>query len=119
MVRAGSGGIGSPGSMRDPPSMSSPVVDPKETDKTAKRRSLRTDLLAIVAIVSVVALLDSELIAYGVPGIFVASELFHLPTVVTYGTVALLVILCLWLSVWLARQIWKVEHSLGAAQDSQ
>ena len=93
--------------------MPSPVVDPTGSDKTAKRRSLRTDLLAVVAIVSVVALIDSEMIAYGVPGIFVASELFHLPTLVTYGAVTLLGLLCLWLSIWLARQVWKVEHTLN------
>jgi hypothetical protein len=111
--------MGLSGRLKVSTSMPSPAVDPQESDKAAKRRSLRTDLLAIVAIVSVVALIDSELIAYGVPGIFVASELFHLPTLVAYGAVALLGLLCLWLSVWLARQVWKVEHTLNSGQGSQ
>ena len=99
--------------------MPSPAADPKESDNAAKRRNLRTDLLAVVAIVSVVALIDSEVVAYGVPGIFVASELFHFPTFIAYGAVALLGLLCLWLSVWLARQVWKVEHTLNSGQGSQ
>jgi hypothetical protein len=77
--------------------------------------SPRAALFAVIAVVSVLLLIDSELLAYGVPGIVAGFELLHLPTVLTYAAIGALVLLVLVLSVWLARQVWRVERSLDAA----
>ena len=78
------------------------------------RRSRRADILAIVAIVSVLALVDAEIVAYGIPGIVAAAHLLDLPMVLGYAVIGMLLILTLWISIYLTREIWRVEHELNA-----
>jgi len=96
--------------------MSSPVVAPSGSGNPARRTNARADILAVVAIVSVVLLVDTELVAYGVPGIVAGFDILHLPMAFTYAAIGVLGLLSLWLTVWLARQIWRVEHALDAAR---
>jgi hypothetical protein len=96
--------------------MSSPHAAPGGSDKPGKRRNWRADLLAVLAAVSVVALIDSEIIAYGVPGIMAGSGILNLPNAVAYGGLAILGGFCLWLGVWLIGQVWKVEQAMNAPQ---
>jgi hypothetical protein len=96
--------------------MSSPHVAPGGSGRTGKRRNRRADLLAVLAAVSVVALIDAEIIAYGVPGILAGSGLLNLPDTVAYGGLVILGGFCLWLGVWLVGQVWKVEQAMNAPQ---
>ena len=82
------------------------------------RRFSRANILAILAVLSVLALIDSEIAAYGVPGIVAAVDMLHLPMAVAYSAIGVLALLALWLSGSMARHIWRVEHQLGAAQKS-
>jgi len=84
-----------------------------ESGKPADRRTAHAHIMAVVAIVSVLCLIDSEIVAYGVPGIVAATEMFHLPTILEYVAIGVLALLTLWLSVSLGREIWRVEHTLG------
>ena len=99
--------------------MSSPVVAPSGSGTPARRPSARARILALVAIVSIVVLIDSEIFAYGIPGIAAGFDLLHLPAIFTKVAVGVLVLLTLWLSVWMARKIWRVEHELDATQRTQ
>jgi len=98
--------------------MSTSVVPATGGGRPARKSRARARLLAVIAVVSIVALIDSEIIAYGVPGIQAGANLLHLPAVVDYVAFGLLGLLTLWLTVWLARQVWRVEHELDAAQDT-
>lgn len=98
--------------------MSTFVVPAIGGGRPARKSRARARLLAVIAVVSVVALIDSEIIAYGVPGIQASANLLNLPAVVDYVAFGLLGLLTLWLTVWLARQVWRVEHELDAAQDT-
>lgn len=82
------------------------------------RRISRVNILAILAVLSIIVLVDSEIVAYGVPGIVAVADLLHLPTAVAYGAIGVLGLLVLWLSAMMARHIWRVEHQLDAAQKS-
>jgi hypothetical protein len=115
-ITTGSGGIGPPGPSKDFIPMSSSHVAPGGSGVTGKRRIKRSDLLAVLAAVSVVALIDSEIIAYGVPGIMAGSGILNLPEAVAYGGLAILGGFCLWLGVWLVGQVWKVEQAMNAPQ---
>lgn len=98
--------------------MSTSVVPATGGGRPARKSRARARLLAVIAVVSVIALIDSEIIAYGVPGIQASANLLNLPAVVDYVAFGLLGLLTLWLTVWLARQVWRVEHELDAAQDT-
>jgi len=76
----------------------------------------RVNILAVLAVLSVVALVDSEIVAYGVPGIVAAFNMLQLPVMFTYGAIGVLSLLTLWLTVHLVRAVWRVEHELDAAQ---
>lgn len=93
--------------------MLSPIAAPGGSGTRARRGGARAHILALVAIVSVVGLIDSEILAVGVPGIEAGFDLLHLPAAVVYAAIGLLL---LWLSAALARQIWRVEHALDAAR---
>jgi hypothetical protein len=97
--------------------MSSPKTPQTPATKSAKR-ALRTDILAVAAIVSVLALIDSEIVACGVPGVVTATDMFHLPMVIGYAVIGILLLLTLWLSVSLGRHIWRVEHELSRTPES-
>jgi len=88
------------------------------TRKPAGSGPSRVDILAVVAIFSVISLIDSELVAYGLPGIFAATEFMHLPAFLEYAAIGVLSILVLWLSIALGRQIWRVEHQLNRPPES-
>lgn len=79
----------------------------------------RANILAILAVISVIALVDFEIAAYGIPGIVAAFHLLHLPAIFTYVAVGVLFLLTLWLTVYLVRAVWRVEHELDAAQRTQ
>jgi hypothetical protein len=96
--------------------MSSLHVAPGGSGRTGRRRIRRADLLAVLAAVSVVALIDSEIIAYGVPGIMAGSGILNLPDAAAYVALAILGGFCLWLGVWLVAQVWKVEQAMNAPQ---
>lgn len=97
--------------------MSSPQTPQTPAIKSAKR-DVRTDILAVAAIVSVLSLIDSEIVACGVPGIVAATDMFHLPSVLGYAVIGILLLLTLWLSVSLGRHIWRVEHELNRTPQS-
>lgn len=91
---------------------------PGGSGASARRNSAQTHILAIVAIVSVIALIDSEIAAYGVSGIVAAADMLGLPMTVAYGAIGVLGFLVLWFSGAMGRHIWRVEHQLDAAQTS-
>jgi hypothetical protein len=94
--------------------MSSPVAAPEGSGKTGRRLTARGRFLALLAIVSVVALTDSEILAIGIPGISAGADMMHLPAVVAYVAIGVLSVLTLWLTVVLARNIWRVEQELNS-----
>lgn len=98
--------------------MSSPVVSPKGSGEPVRRRNVRADILAVLAIVSVLSLIDSEIVAYGIPGIVAATHLLHLPMMLAYAAIGGLSLLTLWLSISLGREIWRVEHELNEPPES-
>jgi hypothetical protein len=95
--------------------MSSPVAAPEKGGNAARRQSARGRFLAILAIVSVVALTDSEILAIGVPGISVGADMMHLPAAVAYAAIGVLFLLTLWLTAVLARNVWRVERELNSS----
>jgi hypothetical protein len=99
--------------------MSSPVVAPGGSGNSARRGSGRAHILALVAIVCVVVLIDSEVLAFGISSIAAVFDMLHLPTVAAYAAMAALGLLTLWLSVALARRVWHVEHALDAARQGR
>lgn len=96
--------------------MSSPVVAPERSGTPARRSGARAKILALVAVVSVVALIDSEILAYGIPGIIAGFDLLRLPVLFTYVAIGALCLATLWLTVWLVRTVWRVEQELDAAR---
>jgi len=91
--------------------MSTSVVPPEGGGRPARQHRARTPILAVVAAVSIVSLIDSEIFAYAIPGIRAGSDLLHLPAMVRYIAFGGLGLLTLWLSVWLGRQVWRVERT--------
>jgi hypothetical protein len=98
--------------------MSTSVRPPLAGGRPARQRRARSLILAVVALVSVVSLIDAEVLAGLVPSIMGGAERFHLPTVITYAAVGAAGLLVLWLTVWLGRQVWRAERALAAQTES-
>jgi hypothetical protein len=110
--------MGPSGGFRGILSMSTPVVPPEGGGRPARQRRAGAQILAVIAAVSIVALIDSEIFAYGIPGIRAGSDLLHLPTVASNIAIGALALLTLWLSFLLARRVWRVERALDAAGET-
>jgi len=99
--------------------MSTSVVPPEGGGRPARQRRARTQILAVIAAVSIVLLIDSEIFAYAIPGIRAGFDLLHLPTVTSYVAIGALGLLTLWFSFLLARRVWRVERALDASSETR
>ena len=98
--------------------MSTSVVPPEGGGRPARQHRARTPILAVIAAVSIVSLIDSEIFAYAIPGIRAGSALLHLPAIANNIAVGALALLTLWLTVWLGRRVWRVERALDASPET-
>jgi hypothetical protein len=98
--------------------MSTSVVPPEGGGRPARQRRARAQILAVIAAVSIVSLIDSEIFAYAIPGIRAGSDLLHLPAIASDVAIGALGLLTLWLSFLLARRVWRVERALDASPET-